>query len=71
MSSPIPASPEPAARHSADLAFARRSVLVRKPLHWRVAAALIAELEQAWLALDARVEESRGPGEAAQEDDPT
>jgi len=46
-------TPNPATRHSSDLEFARRSVLVRKPLHWRVAAALISELEQAWRALDA------------------
>lgn len=41
-------------RHSLELEHARRSVLVRKPVSWRVAAALIAELEAAWGALDAR-----------------
>ncbi|MCC6622066.1 MAG: hypothetical protein IT385_12460 [Deltaproteobacteria bacterium] len=37
-----------------DLEPARRAVLVRRPLHWEVAAALVAALEEAWRELDAR-----------------
>lgn len=43
--------------HLADtLAEARRAVLVRRPLHWRVASALIAHLEAARGELERRDE---------------
>ncbi|MFO0747200.1 MAG: hypothetical protein U1F43_16275 [Myxococcota bacterium] len=37
-----------------DLELARRFVLVRRPLHWELAARLIAALDAAWAELDAR-----------------
>jgi|GEM_PF-6465832 len=53
---PIAPSAADSPRHSPELEHARRSVLVRKPVSWQVAAALISELEQAWVALDKHAE---------------
>ena len=52
----------PDALHEHDVmalvADARKTVLVRRPLHWQVASVLIAALERAWAELDRRAHQA-------------